>query len=272
MLQGATGPLTHPVIDRLEGAIRGSGGISSLAAGDNPGSLRTGRALSQMGEFSIDPRVEEANKQMDRALIAVNEGIAAVELGYYPDKKIFGYTGWGTDQSVIEYTPRDLFTETSLNVVQHDFPGSDAQSTSVVVGQMVGAGLMSKATARRKHPYIEDPEQEERLATIETIQAATLNALTQRAAMGQLPEIDVAAILKRVRSGEELEDAIEAVNKLAQARQATPAVTPDQMQPGLADPGMGVEQPPPTEAIPTPDQSQLNFRALTNALNTGRGQ
>jgi hypothetical protein len=272
LLQSAPGPLTHPVIDRIESAARGSGGISSLAAGMNPGSLRTGRALSQMGEFSIDPRVEEAQKVMARALMNVNEGIIAVEKGYFAKRKIVGFTGWGTDESVIEYTPEEVF-DNSENVVQYDFPGSDAQSTSVVVGQMVGAELMSKATARRKHPYIEDPDHEESKITVESLRKTLLVSLEQRASQGEVPEIDVAYVIDCVVKGETIEQAVLKAQQKAQERQATPAPSPVEQQPGLANPGVGAEQPaPPTETVDSPGRSALNFRELVNSLNAGRGR
>lgn len=274
LLQSTSGPITHPVIDRIEQFARGSGGISPLNAGQNPNSLRTGRAIAEMGAYSIDPRVEEMQKVMARALMSVNEGIMEVEKGYFPKRKIVGFTGWGTDQSVVEYSPGDTF-ESTENVVLYDFPGSDASSTSVIVGQMVGAGLMSKETARRKHPFIEDPEMEGRLSDVEALREALKTSLEQQAAGGLLPPSDLASIAKLLVGGTSLEDAVNQVHKQAQSRQATPATTPDQAQPGIAQPGAGAEQPPvgavpPGTAIQPPQPSQQDFRRLISDLNAGR--
>jgi len=79
-----------------------------------------------------------------------------------------------------------------------------------------------------------------------------LQSIQTQAAQGQIPPSDVAAIAALVASDKmDLASAIKKVQEDAQKRQATPAPTgaPETM-PGLAQPGMGAEQPAAAPAGP----------------------
>lgn len=286
-LQSAPGPLTHPVLDRLERAARSTGSVSPFYSGENTGSLRTGKAIDTLGSFSIDPRVEELQKIMGRALTSLNEAIAAVEKGYYPNKKIVGYTGFAADTGLITYTPGDVYSDirpdgkspTATSVVEYDFPGQNVSEVTVTVGQLDGAKLISKSTARRKHPYISDPDFEEEQIIVEQVKDAVLQSLLQQATSGSLPLNDLARILKEVENGADLVEAVNRAHEAAQQRQAT-MPTPEQAgpgggpapgsMPGLAAPGMGAEtQPGPGQIGPAPNQ--VGLKKLISAVNAGRG-
>lgn len=285
LLQSAPGPLTNPVLDRLERSIRGSGSISPFYSGENTGGLRTGKAIDTLGSFSVDPRVEEIQKIMGRALTSLNEAVAAVEKGYYSGKKIVGYTGFAADTSVIEYDPADVFGDitpdgskpTITSVVEYDFPGQNVSEATVTVGQLVGADLISRRTGRAKHPYIADADYEEEQIVKEKLKDAVLQGFLQQASGGQLPLTDAARVLREIEDGADLIDAINNAHNAAQSRQAT--VPADQgpgggpapsSMPGLATPGMGAEtQPGPGSIGPSPNQQGL--KKLIGALNAGRG-
>lgn len=292
LLQSAPGPLTHPVLDRLEQGIRSTGGISPFYGGENTGSLRTGKAIDTMGSFSVDPRVEELQKIMARTLTSLNEGIAAVEKGYYRNRKITGYTGWATDTSMVTYTPSDVYQDcpadgtnpTLTSVVEYDFPGQNVSEATVTVGQLVGADLISRKTARIKHPYVADADYEEEMVVREKVQDAVLEGFLQQTSQGTLPLVDAIRVLKEMGNGNDLIAAINTAQTAAQERQAAQAPPPDQgagqaaspgAQPGLAMPGMGAEsQAPPAAGTPGtigPNMNQQGLKKLISAVNAGRG-
>ena len=285
LLQSAPGPLTHPVLDRLERAARGTGSISPFYSGENTGSLRTGKAIDTLGSFSVDPRVEELQKIMARSLTSLNEAVAAVEKGYYSGRKIVGYTGFAADTSVITYDPADVFGDinpngtkpTSTSVVDYDFPGQNVSEATVTVGQLVGAELISRRTARAKHPYVADADYEEEQVVKEKIQDAVLQGFLQQVSGGAIPLNDAVRVLSEIQKGQDLIESVNRAHEAAQNRQATVPTeagpgggpAPSSM-PGLATPGVGAETQPGPGAI-GPTANQQGLKKLIGALNAGRG-
>lgn len=227
--------ITSSVVDRLEQASRFSGGILPQMGGETGGSLRTGRALDTMGSFSVDPRVAEAQDVMARGLEKViNPAILETEKGYWPKKKYVCFSGWAGDATMVRYQPAADF-ESTENAVTYAFPGTDVSQLSVAIAQIMGSGLMSRHTARIKHPLIDSAENEEEHLTLETMQSSLLASVQQQAVSGQMAVVDVAAIMKYTKAGEPLEDAILHANQDAQARQAAATPQPDPNAP----PGSG---------------------------------
>lgn len=284
LLQAAPGPLTQPVLDRMEQHIRSSGGISPFYGGQTTGSLRTGKAIDTLGSFSIDPRVEELQKIMARALTSLNEGIAAVEKGYYPRRTITGFTGFATDEAMISYKPSDVYdvpadgkNPTATSVVDYAMPGANVSEITVEVGQLVGAGMMSKATGMQIHPYIADAKSEMAKIVAEAIEQAVIGGFVQQTGSGSVPLIDAVRVLKEIQGGDDIVEAIEAAQAAAQKRQAAQAPPPEApetgapgAQPGLSMPGMGAEQQPPAPQIPPPNQNLQDLHGLLKALGSGR--
>jgi hypothetical protein len=106
---------------------------------------------------------------------------------------------------------------------------------------------MSKESAREADPLISDPELERDRIVAEAIESALLSSIQAQAAdpNGPYQPDDLAYIAQQVQSNKmTLAEAIQAAQKRAQERQATPAPAgaPETM-PGLAPPGMGAEQP-----------------------------
>jgi hypothetical protein len=262
------------IVQQLEDAIRESGGASSMFGGDNPGGLRTGRALDVMGSFSIDPSIEEMQRIGEKCLSVINEATIAVESAYYPGKTHFSFTGLQGDDAVLEYKPSDI--DSKHNVVTYPIPGADISQMSVAIAQLQGSGLISKHTARVKHPFIDDAMQEEKVINIEQIEGAVFAGFGQQVSQGQVPLPDAVRVLALVRQGESIEDAVNTAQKESQARQASQAPPPQEgqatdpsQQPGLASPGMGVEAAPPGgPSIPPPSMALQNFHGITRNLNT----
>ena len=256
------------VLNKLEDSIRQSGGASDLYGGDNPGGLRTGRALQQMGSFSIDPGVQESQKIAEKALSVILEACIEVEKAYYPSKKHVSFTGLQGDDEVVEYRAKDV--DSSICSVSYPLPGADISQMSVAVSQLVGAGLVSEHTARVIHPMISDADQEEQKINVEKVQSAVLAGFGQQVAAGQVPLPDSVRVLELLRSGKTIEEAINKAQEEAQKRQASQAPPPQEgqgaapgTQPGLAMPGMGVEQQP---SIPPPPAGLANLHGLQAAL------
>ena len=79
-------PFIPAVAEGLEDSIRQSGGSSALYGGDNEG-MRTGRGVSTMGSFEVDPAVQEMQRAGGHVLSLVNEACVAVEKGYFPNAR-----------------------------------------------------------------------------------------------------------------------------------------------------------------------------------------
>ncbi len=272
VLNWSPGPMNHSNIDRQERDIRVSTGLIPQTGGETYGGLRTGRAIDAIGGFSIDPRVQEAQEIMARSLTQLNKAIMAVEKGYFGQRKFTVFSGWPSESGETEYTPDKHFAS-DANVVTYSFPGTDVSSITVAIGQLLGAGILSRRAARLLHPLVEDKEGVETEVLVEHLTDAAIAGLLQQIGSGALPLVDQARIIQLVGKGETIWDAVTTASREAQERQAALAPPPEQgqaaapeAQPGLALPGQGVEQP---AAIAGPNQSQLNFRDLTRAVRTG---
>ena len=274
LLQPQESVSSYMTTDRLERSARITGGSSPLQHGESPGaSIRTGRGFDTMASFSIDPFIGEAHRIMARNLGTINEAIAKTEMGYFGSKKLFVFSGSLGDEERVEYTPDDIFGDTCDSVVQYQFPGADVSSVTVAVAQLAASGMMSKATGRAKHPFIDDPDGEERQDMIERLVDATVAGLQQLASTGEIPPADLASIVRHVKvDRKEIFEAIELAQKEAQERQATPAPDPGEgqlppeMMPGLSMPGMGAEQPPPNATHGIPDQSDTDMARLNRLM------
>jgi hypothetical protein len=159
-----------------------------------------------------------------------------------------------------DYTPNKLW-ETDFHYVSFPAAGSDVNSLVIGLGQRLGAGIISKESARESDPMVSDPELERDRIVAEGIESALLQSIQAQAAdpNGPYQPDDLAFIAEKVGSNMmSLPEAIMAAQKRAQARQATPAPegAPETM-PGLAMPGMGAEQPMMPEPSGPPDLQSL---------------
>lgn len=276
-LRGAPDPMNLQRMAALERNAREETGLAGPTGGETSGmsgALRTGRGIDSLMSASVDPAIAELQEIGGNALTILNEAIFACYASYWPSRKFVVFSGWSSDRGVCTFTP-NVDIETRFNQVYYPLPGTDAYAQTVQLSQMVQAEMMSRASARRMHPWIDDADAEERQMNEERIEALTWQAIAQRASQGGLPPIDAAELITQIKKGLDIEDAIQKTDELAKARQATedqagaptdvPPGSPD-AQPGLAGPGEGAE----AGAAPAPQQG-LTAQALMAALASKGG-
>jgi hypothetical protein len=137
---------------------------------------------------------------------------------------------------------------------------------------------MSRHTARDRHPFIEDAENEERLIVQEAVDDATLVAWEQQIASGQVDWQSIAEFRKKLAAGMSWPDAILEVNIETQQRQAAAAQQQAAAQAAgpqaaigagpSAQPGLG-GGPQTTPSQPPPGQGVVNVASMTRALAAG---
>lgn len=264
-LQTNPGYKTDVALDRLERQERLEGAIPAEFGGESGTNIRTGRRGDSILSATIDFRVQEAQDIFASALVEEDKIAIAVEKTYWGSQpKSFFIPG--LKGGITDYTPDKLW-ETDFHYVAYSASGSDVNSLIVGLGQRLGTGLMSKESAREADPLIADPELERDRIVAEAIESALLNSIQAQAAdpNGPYQPDDLAFIAQQVQSNKmTLAEAIQAAQKRAQERQATPAPSgaPETM-PGLAMPGMGAEQP---QEAPTPGGAG-GLAALLGQLN-----
>ena len=249
-LQSQPGYMTSHLLDSLERNMRLGGGISPEFGGESPSNVRTARRGSAVLGESVNFTVAEAQEILSAALRA--ECVLALKMS----RKYGGnqmYRMQDGEGLAVEYTPNKDF---DLDVVKVSYAllGADSAEAVVAAGQRLGLGTLSKRTMMVADPMVHDVEAELDMIQVERLNEAALSSLQQQAAAGELPLIDLARIMELVRTDrKDLVDAVMQANKEAQERQAAeaPPEAPE-VQPGLAMPGMGVEQPvePPPEGPP----------------------
>ena len=268
LMQGSPGPLTDMVLNRLERSGRIMSGASPQFAGENSG-MRTGRGLSELGGFSIDPRIAELQRIMAYCLTDMNEIVIDLEKGYWRDQKYVVFSGWPSDIGMAEYSPGKHF-ESNTNIVTYNFPGMDVSQITVAVAQLTASKLMSRATARDKHPFIDDKEMEERSIIEESIDDAILVSWQQRAAAGELPIEVLAAVKQKVNAGVPHAQAILDVSKAEQERQAAAQETAAAQMPvgPEGQPGLGgtIPEELAAQVSPGPSGEQRNLSNLVRSV------
>lgn len=252
-------------MDRLEEAIRKDAGLPSEFGGLSPTNIRTGRRGAQVMGAAIDFTVAEAQDVFAESLEEEHKIAIAVDKAYFNRRKVYqistrSYSGQVT------YTPSELW-ETDAHVVDYPIAGTDIQSLPIEGGQRVAMGTLSREGFMEIDPLIKDPKAEIQRMDAEAIKTAYLGGLQTILSIPdspmQLP--DAMRLYELVASGTPLFEAMAKLQREAQERQATPAPTPVEAQPGIATPGQGVEQP---EAIPEVDTSMNRFNQLLGSLGT----
>ena len=270
-LRGTPDPNNKITLDRLERAFRVSSGLIPQAGGETYGALRTGRGIDALMGAALDPRTTELHRIAERYLTEVNELLLTAYKIQYGARIFSVYSP--LDPGAVEFVPNDhversngkLFVD---NRVSYPIPGMDDINATQVIGQMMGAELISRADARRMHPHINDPEGTERRLMGEQIDQLIIAALVQRASTPPgIPPSDLGRIRELVDTGIPLWKAMTQADREAQERQAAVPPSPQapEAMPGLANPGEGAEMGGLTSVPGTPLEQ---FRALTNALRS----
>jgi len=257
--QSNPGYKTDTALDRLERQERLEGSIPAEFGGESGTNIRTGRRGESILAATVDFRVQEAQEIFASSILEEDKVAIAIEKTYWGNSaKSFYIPGSGGGMK--DYTPNKMW-ETDFHYVSYPAAGSDVNSLVVGLGQRLGAGIISKESARESDPMVGDPELERDRIVSEAIESALLQSIQAQAAdpKGPYQPDDLAFIAEKVGSNQmNLSEAIMAAQKRAQERQATvaPAGSPETM-PGLAPPGMGAEQPSAPAGGPPDLQSLL---------------
>jgi hypothetical protein len=244
-LQTNPGYKTDVALDRLERQERLEGAIPAEFGGESGTNIRTGRRGESILSATVDFRVQEAQDTFASSMVEEDKIAIAIEKTYWGNSsKSFFIPGTGGGMK--DYTPNKMW-ETDFHYVSYSASGADINSLVVTLGQRLGTGLISKESAREADPMIADPEMERDRIVAEAIEDALLQSVQAQAAdpNGPYQPDDLAFIAEQVASNKmSLPQAIQAAQKRAQERQATPVEqgAPEAM-PGLSMPGMGMEQP-----------------------------
>jgi hypothetical protein len=250
------GVATNSAIDRIERAMRTSGGIPADMTGESQSNVRTGKRGDSIMSSTIDFQIQEAQDVFAASLQEENKRAVAIAKTYFGNERKSFYISTNGFKGNVDYVANTIF-ENDNNLVTYSYSGADARGLIVELGQRVGLGTLSKQTAQEIDPMVANPEQELDRVTSEVINATILESFKQQGASGAIPISDMARIANLVKSDKKtLAQAIEQVQKEAQARQAAQvAATAPEAQPGLAMPGMGAEAG--TGQAPAPEQPSL---------------
>lgn len=251
------------MIDRLERAQRLNAGIPAEFGGESPTNVRTARRGQAVLSSVVDFPVQEAQELLAASLREEDRRAIAVAKGYFDTPRSF-YVSWRNAKGQVTYTPSETF-ETDEHEVSYSHPGTDANNLIIGIGQRIGVGTMSKRSAMKADPLIDDWEVEHDQVVAEGIEIALLQGLQTQVSQGAIPVSDAARIMQLVRTDQmELAEAILAVQKEAQERQAS-QVAPGspEAQPGLAMPGMGAEA---GTAVGPPPPALDNLASLMGSL------
>lgn len=272
-LNSQPSPAAQAQLSDLERIARMSTGNPSVFQGEVTGSIRSGQTINQLAGYSVDPRLTEAHRIMGYTLEVLNEAVAAIEEGYWPNRKYTVFAGWPGSNRHVSYVPSKIWDETKASVVTYPMPGMDAQNATIAIASLNQARMLSRRTGMNKHPLVDDAEAEELNMVEESLDDAIVMTAVQLVSSGQLAWTDLGVIRSKVRTGMMIEDAIAEAQKEAQERQATAApeaVTPDQVLPPGAMPGLNAPEAGGQMALPPGPQPQLppgdQFEQVAQAL------
>jgi hypothetical protein len=265
---------TNPTIDRLERASRLAGGIPAEFGGESASNVRTGKRGDAILSAAVDYPVAEQQKVLARSLREENKRAIAIAKGYFGTRSQSFYVSWKGARGQVDFVAKDIFT-TDHNVVAYSHVGSDLNGLTIMTGQLVGMGILSKQTAAELLPLIDNPEQEHDRSISEALEQALLAAVQQKANSGEMNPIDVAWLTDQVKNNKlELAQALIKVDERIRKRQADmQAQTADPAQP---NPMAGLATGTPAEAqaigptIPEGPESQQNLTGILGALRMGQ--
>lgn len=260
-------------IDRLERNMRITSGIPAEFGGESTTNIRTGKRGDAILSAVVDFPVQEAQELLAESLIEENKRAIAIAKNYFGDDRRSFYVSFRGARGHVDYIPNKDF-ETDENVVTYSYAGADANSLVVGLGQRVGLGTLSKRSAQEIDPLVADPELEHDRVVAESLEQALLLSVQQQAQQGQIPPNDLARMMQLVVSDKmSLAEAVDAVHKQAQERQATPAPAGSaETMPGIAQPQMGAEQPGTLPAQSANAPGQPNMMDLLASLGVSGAQ
>jgi hypothetical protein len=261
---------TNPTMDRLERAMRLEGGVPADFGGESSSNVRTGRRGENLLSAAVDFPVQEQQELLATALQHENVRAIAVAKGYFGNKTTSFYVSWKGARGGVEYKANEVFT-TDENIVSYPHAGSDQNGLTIMVGQAVGMGIMSKKTAASLMSIIDDEEFEHDQGVKEALEAAMLAGIQQKVNAGEIAPVDTAWLMQQIGNNKlELAEAIIKLDERVQRRQAEAQA--QQADPALADPMAGLATGTPAEAqvvppaIGEPPEAQQNLASILGSL------
>jgi hypothetical protein len=247
--------MTAVSIDRLAAEIRRGAQLPSEIGGEAGSNIRTAKRGVEVMQSAMDPNIQEAQTVYEQLFEGMDERIMATSKAHWGRKMISFYQNKrdGSNVGSGDYTPNDAFAS-EFHYVVFSMPGVDAAGIPIELAQRTQAGLMSKDTARRSDPMIEDPEAEADQIETETLEQALLMGLAQQAQQGGIDPHEIALIIRMRKDHPEWDVAkvVDEAHKELQAQQAenaTAAPGAPEAQPGMAPsagpPQQGQQGPPP---------------------------
>lgn len=265
--------ITIPQQSALERAQKLDGGMPAQSWGEQPANVRTAAAADK-----LTAAADSAMASYHRALAesgAAELEIAMVQAKTYWGNKSRSFYISGKRKGRGDYTPNETFEHTEVDVT-YPVAGANAQTLTVMSGQLLGIGALSTEDVMEVHPLVKDPERTRDRIVAEGIQRAAISGFEQQVAAGTIPLADAARVYEEVRSNKKSWfQAVLDIQAEAQKRQAE-QVDPNspEAMPGLAAPGMGMEagmgggMPPEGPIEVSPQQKDLG--QLLRTLRTVR--
>lgn len=275
-------PQIGQMLSELERTQRVSASLSSTFGGEEPSSVRTGRAGEQLLGATVDYWVQEAQETLALAYQEENKIAVAIAKTYFGNEPKSFYVNWSKAKGQVDYTPLVHF-DTDNNVVSWPMAGSDINQLVVGLGQRLGLDEMSVRSAQEKDPYIDDPEEEFRRLTAQSVNKAFMASVDQAVAAGQVGPTELARFVELVETGRE--SPYQAWQKLhaemqeqqSQAQQAPGEGGPEPgspgAMPGLSAPGqqaaLGLPGPGPAAGVSAPPPGLQHMAQLIGSLKGG---
>lgn len=263
----APGFQTNPTIDRIERAMRLTAGIPAEFGGEAASNVRTGRRGDAVLSAAVDFPVQEQQKVLAASLLEENKRAIAVAKGYFGSRPQSFYVSAKGAKGQVDFKPSEIFT-TDEHKVYYAHAGSDLNGITIMAGQLVGMGVLSRQGAAEMLPIIDDPEKERDRSTREALESALLAAFQQKVNAGEVAPADAAWVMEQVVKNKlELPEAIIKLDDRVKARQAA---QPDPADPMAAMAGLATGTPAEAQAVPAaiagPNESQDNLASLLGRL------
>jgi hypothetical protein len=264
------GVMTYQTLDRIERAMRLSGGIPAEMTGESASNIRTARRGGQVLSATIDFAIAEAQKIFEAALEEENVRAIAIDKNYFGKETKSFYFSWNGQKGRGSYDPAELWV-TDENTVRYSFPGADINELIVGIGQRKGMEIMSTYRAMELDPLIDDPEMERDRIEAEALIRSFGQGLQQQIASGAIPPDDAAFIVQqKLEKGVPLFEAVMRAQQRAQRRQANQPSAGAPEDPMGAPPGAPEAQPglgtgpegQAAAAIPEPTSALNNLQSL----------
>lgn len=272
VLESNPGFMTSPMMSILEREERLSAGLPAELGGEAATGVRTARRGDQVSGAAIDFPILQAQNALATSLTMENKAAIEIAKKWTPGKRSF-YVSWKGATGWADYDPNVDF-ETDEHTIRYPFAGSDLNDATVRHAQLVGTGQMSKQTARRMNPELQDGDQEGDLIAAEQVRDAFWAAIATKVSdpASRYGPKEVAMLDKLLRTDKkDLFAAVEAVEASLAAQQEIAAPIPDALPGMMGAPMAGPEAPiPPVGEGLANLAAQLRAQRPINAAAAGR--